>query len=49
VDLLLEASGQEYPFAQSPYVVRTGLAAASLVVLTFFSGVDPNAFIYFRF
>ena len=49
VDLLLEASGQEYPFAQSPYALRTGLAAASLVILTFFSGVDPNAFIYFRF
>jgi D-alanyl-lipoteichoic acid acyltransferase DltB (MBOAT superfamily) len=49
VDLFLEETGQEYLFAQSPYAVRTALAAAAFVVLTLFSGIDPNAFIYFRF
>jgi D-alanyl-lipoteichoic acid acyltransferase DltB (MBOAT superfamily) len=48
-DLLLEASNHEYPFAASPYVVRTGLAAAALVVLALFSGSNLNAFVYFQF
>src|SRR5579864_3625288 len=33
VDLLLEASDSEYPFAKASYALRTSLAAASLVVL----------------
>jgi D-alanyl-lipoteichoic acid acyltransferase DltB (MBOAT superfamily) len=49
IDLLMEASEQEYPLARSPYALRTGLAATALVVLAFFSGNDLNAFIYFRF
>lgn len=49
VDLLLEASGQEYPFAKSSYALRTGLAAAAVIVLALFSGNTFNAFIYFRF
>lgn len=49
VDLLLEANNEEYPFAKAPYAVRTGLAAAALFLLAFFSGNDLNAFIYFQF
>jgi D-alanyl-lipoteichoic acid acyltransferase DltB (MBOAT superfamily) len=48
-DLLLEASGKEYPFATAPYAVRTGVAALALVVLALFSGSNLNAFIYFQF
>jgi hypothetical protein len=48
-DLLLEASNHEYPFATSPYAVRTALAAAALVVLALFSGSNLNAFVYFQF
>ena len=48
-DLLQEASNQEYPFATSPYLVRTGFAALALVVLAFFSGSNLNAFVYFQF
>ena len=49
VDLMLESSAEEYPFARRPYALRTGLAAATLVVLALFSGNDLNAFIYFQF
>src|SRR5712691_12158655 len=49
VDLLLEASNHEYPFATSPYAVRTALAAAAFLVLTLFSGSNLNAFVYFQF
>jgi len=48
-DLLLEAGNHEYAFAAAPYAVRTGLAAAALVVLALFSGSSLNAFVYFRF
>jgi len=48
-DLLMEACNDEYPFATAPYFVRTGLAAAALVVLALFSGSNLNAFVYFRF
>jgi D-alanyl-lipoteichoic acid acyltransferase DltB (MBOAT superfamily) len=48
-DLLMEASGQEYPFATAPYAMRTGLAALALVVLALFSGSNLNAFVYFQF
>jgi D-alanyl-lipoteichoic acid acyltransferase DltB (MBOAT superfamily) len=48
-DLLLEANNHEYPFATAPYAVRTGLAAAALVVLALFSGSNLNAFVYFQF
>jgi D-alanyl-lipoteichoic acid acyltransferase DltB (MBOAT superfamily) len=49
VDLLLEASGKEYPFAQASYGLRTALAATAMVVLAYFSGNGFNAFVYFRF
>jgi alginate O-acetyltransferase complex protein AlgI len=49
VDLLLEASEQEYPFARTSYAIRTGLAAVAVVALALFSGNTFNAFIYFRF
>jgi alginate O-acetyltransferase complex protein AlgI len=49
VDLMLEATNQEYPFANASYAFRTALATASFVVLAFFSGSSLNAFVYFRF
>jgi D-alanyl-lipoteichoic acid acyltransferase DltB (MBOAT superfamily) len=49
VDLVMEASNQEYPFAKTSYAFRSGLATAALVVLALFSGNTFNAFIYFRF
>jgi D-alanyl-lipoteichoic acid acyltransferase DltB (MBOAT superfamily) len=49
VDLLQEAGNQEYPFASSPYALRTGLAAFALIVLALFSGSNLNAFVYFQF
>lgn len=49
VDLLLEASDQEYPFAKASYALRTCVASAAVVALAFFSGNTFNAFIYFRF
>jgi D-alanyl-lipoteichoic acid acyltransferase DltB (MBOAT superfamily) len=49
VDLLMEASNQEYPFANAPYSVRTALAAFTLIILALFSGNSLNAFVYFQF
>ena len=49
VDLLLEASNQEYPFAKASYALRTGVAAFAAIILAFFSGNTFNAFVYFRF
>jgi D-alanyl-lipoteichoic acid acyltransferase DltB (MBOAT superfamily) len=49
VDLILEQTNEEYPFARYHYAYRTSAAAAALVALAFFSGTDPNAFIYFQF
>jgi alginate O-acetyltransferase complex protein AlgI len=49
VDLFLEARNQEYPFAEAPYAVRTGLAVLAFIVLAFFSQSKFNTFIYFQF
>src|SRR6266849_10410950 len=49
VDLMVEAGNQEYLFANRAYAVRTAVALAALVVLTFFSGNGLNAFVYFQF
>ena len=49
VDLLLEASNQEYPFAEAPYAVRTGMAVIAFVVLAVFSGSKFSTFVYFQF
>jgi len=48
-DLLMEASGEEYPFAKGSYAVRTALAAFALIILALFSGNSLNAFVYFQF
>src|SRR6266436_2294087 len=45
VDLLLEASNQEYPFATASYALRTGLAGVALIVLALFSGNTFHAFV----
>jgi alginate O-acetyltransferase complex protein AlgI len=49
VDLLMEAQNQEYPFAEAPYAVRTGLAIVAFLVLAFLSQSKFNTFIYFQF
>jgi D-alanyl-lipoteichoic acid acyltransferase DltB (MBOAT superfamily) len=49
VDLLMEASNQEYPFANTSYAFRTALATTAFVGLALFSGSNLNAFVYFRF
>src|SRR5881296_67367 len=49
VDLLMETSEEEYPFANAPLKARTAIAAAALIVLVLFTGNDSNAFIYFQF
>jgi D-alanyl-lipoteichoic acid acyltransferase DltB (MBOAT superfamily) len=49
VDLLMESSNKEYPFANASYAFRTGLATAALLVLALFSANNLNAFVYFRF
>jgi alginate O-acetyltransferase complex protein AlgI len=49
VDLLMEASNAEYPFANASYALRTALATAALLVLALLSGNNLNAFVYFRF
>jgi alginate O-acetyltransferase complex protein AlgI len=49
VDLFLEARDQEYPFAQTPYLMRTAAAAVAVLLLAFASGNEANAFIYFQF
>lgn len=48
-DLLQEASGNEYPFASAPRLVRTVVAVMAFVVLALFSGSNLNGFIYFQF
>ncbi len=47
-DLQLEASNQEYPFAEAPCADRSGLTAAALLARVFISGSELNAFLYFR-
>ena len=49
MDLHLEATNQEYPFANTSYAFRTALGAAALVALALFSGSNLNAFVYFQF
>jgi hypothetical protein len=49
VDLHLEATSQEYPFANASYALRTALGACALVALALFSGSNLNAFVYFQF
>src|SRR6201981_1615839 len=49
IDLHLEVTDQEYPFATASYVFRTVLAACAFVALSLFSGSSLNAFVYFQF
>jgi hypothetical protein len=49
VDLLLESGNHEYPFAEAPYAVRTGLAVAALVLVAYFSATKLSTFLYFQF
>lgn len=49
IDLHLEATNQEYPFANASYAFRTALGASALVALALFSGSNLNAFVYFQF
>jgi D-alanyl-lipoteichoic acid acyltransferase DltB (MBOAT superfamily) len=49
VDLIMESSNEEYPFAKTSYAFRTALATCAFVVLALFSGNSLNAFVYFRF
>jgi alginate O-acetyltransferase complex protein AlgI len=49
LDLMLEASQQEYLFARAGRVLRLGAALAFLIAITFFAGNQLNAFIYFQF
>ena len=49
IDLHLEVTDQEYPFANASYVFRTVLAACAFVALALFSGSSLNAFVYFQF
>ena len=49
VDLLMEASNQEYPFAKASYAFRTAAATAAFFALALFSANNLNVFVYFRF
>src|SRR5436853_3287078 len=49
IDLHLEATNQEYPFANTSYAFRTALAASAFVALGLFSGSNLNSFVYFQF
>src|SRR5947209_2391313 len=49
VDLLLESSNHEYPFAEAPYAIRTAMAAIVLIVLAILSGTKFSTFVYFQF
>lgn len=49
VDLLLEASGEEYVFATTGAPMRVAAAMSIVVAITFFAANKLNAFIYFQF
>jgi hypothetical protein len=49
IDLHLEATDQEYPFAKASYAFRSAMAASAFVALALFSGSNLNAFVYFQF
>lgn len=49
IDLVQEKGKSEYAFANTPYAMRTALAACALIALALFSGGKLNAFIYFQF
>jgi D-alanyl-lipoteichoic acid acyltransferase DltB (MBOAT superfamily) len=49
VDLLNEYRSEEYLFERSPEGLRIAVAVGLLLAVTFFSGNELNAFIYFQF
>ena len=49
VDLLLEKTGDEYPFARSREWPRAAAALTMLLLAFLFAASQSNAFIYFQF
>jgi D-alanyl-lipoteichoic acid acyltransferase DltB (MBOAT superfamily) len=49
VDLHLEHTGQEYMFQEKTPLMRIATACCVVVLITFFSANQANAFIYFQF
>jgi alginate O-acetyltransferase complex protein AlgI len=49
VDLYLEHTGEEYVFQQRTPMTRVAMACVAVVLITFFSANQANAFIYFQF
>ena len=49
MDLVNESRGEEYVFERIHETVRIGVAVALFLLVTFFSGNELNAFIYFQF
>jgi len=49
MDLVNEFLGEEYLFERIHETIRIGVAVAFFLLVTFFSGNDLNAFIYFQF
>jgi len=49
IDLQLEASGQEYPFARGSKITQVASVASLTLLLLLFSASGGNAFIYFQF
>lgn len=49
IDLYLEHTGQEYVFQERTPMTRVAVACCVVVLITFFSANQANAFIYFQF
>jgi D-alanyl-lipoteichoic acid acyltransferase DltB (MBOAT superfamily) len=49
IDLILEATGEEYVFAGGRYAPRFAAGAVLLSMVALFAASDANAFIYFQF
>jgi alginate O-acetyltransferase complex protein AlgI len=49
LDLVLEATGDEYLFQSRPHFQRVAVAWACVVAIILFGGNQANAFIYFQF
>lgn len=49
LDLLLESTGEEYPFERHQPVVAVAYAASMILAVLLLSGNQINAFIYFQF
>jgi D-alanyl-lipoteichoic acid acyltransferase DltB (MBOAT superfamily) len=49
LDVALEQRKEEYFLERKPHMHRLAFAASMLILITFFSGNEVNAFIYFQF